>query len=228
MTNITKYLYGKLTNLSNFLRSGESLWFRDIYSLNMLENKIICDEESIKKFKIDSKHISKVTLDGHDFKLVPNSIFRMSQPTRRCHVLCLSNKGNSAELFERFNADICIEINVDLLIQLIKQNNEHFNLEVIGKDVAYFETGNLPESIDTMELVFRKEAEKYQVEDEYRIAIFWPYDHKTRIMTTDGNYINVFADNPSCDDHISLDFIDLDRNELIVSIRDRNNQEVKL
>lgn len=221
MTASKKYLYGKLLNLSNFLRNGNPLWFRDIYSLNMLENKVICDEESIRNFKIDSKHITKITFDGHDFNLAPNSILRMSQPTRRCYVLCMSKKGNNTELFKRFNADICVEINVELLIQLIKQNTEHFNLEVIGKDVTYYRPGNLPESIDPMELVFRKEADKYQIEDEYRIAIFWPYDNETKIMTTDGNYINIFAKNPNIDDHISLSITDINLKELVIGIRDR-------
>lgn len=222
MQDNTKFLYGKRCNLDPFIQFGGPLWFRDIYSLKALENQLICDDESCKKFCIDSKHVTSLNLNGRDFRLVPKSQFTLTQPTRRCHVLCLSNDGNNAELFQRFNADICIKINVELMVDMIKDGNEHFNVEVIGKNVDYFRDGGFPETIDPIDLVFKKDYEKYRIENEYRIAIFWPYDHETSLRTESGDYVNVFSANPGDDDHISLNFRDMNLKELIVNVQDAN------
>jgi hypothetical protein len=216
MQNNTKFLYGKRCNLDAFTQLGGPLWFRDIYSLKTLENQLICDDESCKTFCVDSKHVTSLNLNGRDFKLTPNSQVALTQPTRRCHVLCLSNDGNKAELFQRFAADICIEINVELMVEMIKDNTKHFNAEVIGENVDYFKDRELPETIDPMDLVFKKDYEKYSIEKEYRIAIFWPYDHETSLKTESGDYVKVFS---AGDDHISLNFKDMNLKELIVNVQ---------
>jgi len=218
MNQKIKYLYGEKSNLLDFYQHGGPLWFRDIYTLNMLENNLICDDESNKSFNIGSKHIKRFTIDGKEYKLFPNSKFKIHQPTRRCHVLCLSNSGFNSELFQRFNADICIAINVELMIQAIKDGNK--NIEVIGRNVEYFKHDKFPDSLDTKELVFIKDFEKYNIEDEYRIAVFWPCDNKTKIETECGNFINLFGEKPSIDNHIEFTFEGSDLTDLIIKAQD--------
>jgi hypothetical protein len=227
MQKSSKYLYGKKENLGNFIRDGGPLWFRDIYALKMLENEVIRDNECSRNFNIDSKQITSININGQDFQLAKNSKLKLSQPTRRCHVLCLSNNGNNKILFQRFRADICIELNVELLIQILKESYDKSNIEVIGKDVEYFSTDCLPESIDPFDLVFKKDADKYHIENEFRIAIFWPYDHKTLMQSESGNSVSVFNLVPNDNDHICLNFKDIDLKKLILNVKEEKGKEIK-
>ena len=202
----TRFLYGKSINFKSFLKTGYPLWFRDLNSLGKLENKQINDDESIRNHEVNSDQLQKITLNGRDFKLAKNSTFNWRLPTRRCHVLCLSNCGNDDRLFQRFNADICIELKTDKIIELIKEGNRSKKLEVVGREIEYYKKGFLPSSHNPFELVFKKEYEKYYIENEYRIAIFWPEDDDSTVFTTDNKLINVFGKQASNDDHIKIKF----------------------
>lgn len=228
MSKNTKFLYGKRENLESFIRTGGPLWFRDLYSLKNLENDLICDDESLKRFCIDSKHIIKITIDGHDFQLVQDSEFNLSQPTRRCHVLCLSNDGNEPKLFRRFKADICIEINVNVMIKIIDNTWRDSNVEVKGKEVSYFKKGNLPETLNPFDIVFKKNSKRYRVENEYRIAIFWPFDHKTSILTKSGDCVNIFGHGSNCHNHIELHFEVSDLEKLIINVKNEKGEVVQV
>ena len=213
----TKFLYGKSINFKSFLKTGSPLWFRDLNSLGKLENQQINDDESIRNHEVNFDQLQKITLNERDFKLAKNSTFNWKLPTRRCHVLCLSNCGNDDRLFQRFNADICIELRTDKIIELIKEGNRSKNLEVVGRDVEYYLKDSLPSSYDPFELVFKKEYKRYHIENEYRIAIFWPEDDDSTVFTTDNRRINVFGQQASNGDHIKIKFNHSDLKDIVVN-----------
>ncbi len=213
----TRFLYGKKRNFASFLETGSPLWFRDLYSLGKLENEVISDDESTRAHEINSDQIQKITFDGRDFKLAENTNFKMNLPTRRCHVLCLSNSGNSELLFERFEADICLELNTDKIIEMMQEANTNRGLEIVGRDVEYYKKGPSPTTHDPFELVFRKEYKRYHIEDEYRIAVSWPEDDESKILTTGNNLARVFGPEATNGDHISIGFNRSDLKEILVN-----------
>ncbi len=214
----TRFLYGKKINFESFLTTGSPLWFRDLYSLGKLENEKIKDDESIRNHEVNSDQVQKITLDGRDFRLVENSTFNWKLLTRRCHILCLSNSGNNEVLFKRFNADVCIELNTEYIIELIKEGNPNKNLEIVGRNVDYYKKGALPSSHDPFELVFKKEYEKYHIEDEYRIAIFWPRDEGSTVLTKDNMQVNVFGEQATDGDHIEIGFSKSDMKDIVIDV----------
>jgi hypothetical protein len=214
----TRFLYGKKTNFTSFLDTGSPLWFRDIYSLGELENQSISDDESTKTHEVNSDQIQKVTIDGRDFRVAKDTVFKMNLPTRRCHVLCLSNSGNDRIMFERFDADVCLELNTDKIIEMMQEANRNRRLEIVGRNVEYYKKGPLPLSHDPFELVFKKGYERYHSEDEYRIAIFWPEDENSTILTTDNEQINVFGTVATNSDHIEIGFNQSDLKDILVNI----------
>ncbi len=197
MTN-TKFLYCKYDNLKSFIHHGKYLRFYDINYYKNLENDLIKDDESNKRYFHTADNID--LLQVNEIKINPNIIkgkLEISIPTRRSHVLCLSNIGNNVILFDRFEADLCIEINVDLLIEILKsyfQNIEE-RIEVIGKNVDYFKINEKEMELDNKKLVFKKNYEDFHIENEYRIAIFYPFDSNTMLKTSDNKYTNVFWGN---------------------------------
>lgn len=188
-----KFLYCKYENLKTFITSGGRLRFTDIRCYSNLENIKIRDDESIRTIKFNNIGFLKIG----DHIINPKDIKNASLgfPTRRAHVLCLSNLGYSTDLYERFNADVCIAIDVDLLIEIVKtgfgENNG--SVEVIGKDVNYYKDGQeIP--ADRKELVFWKRWDPYHVESEYRIAIFYLYDDNTIYRSPTGEEIRLFGE----------------------------------
>ena len=188
----TKFLYCKYDNLKKFIHNGAPIRFTDINKLIKLENEKIRDDESKKTFVYTPQdcvlEVGGIKIDFEDLQL--------SYPTRRAHVLCLSNNGNSEELFNHFKSDICIEIDVDLLIKIVKGKSKIIDekIEVIGKNVEYYRSGSKIIT-DEKELVFRKNYEKFHVENEYRIAIFYPYDDGARYKSENNDYAKLFGDN---------------------------------
>ena len=215
-----KFLYGKKVNFAKFLKHGSPLWFRDLYSLGRIENPIINDDESIRNQVVNSDEVSKITINGCDFKLADKSTIQMKLPTRRCHVLCLSKSGNDKILFDRFKADICIELETDKLIDSIRQGNKLKNLKIIGREVEYYKKGKFPLSHDPFELVFKKEYEQYHIENEYRIVLFWPNDEGSTVFTTDYKEINVFGETATNGDHIEIGFDIAYLKNIIVNINE--------
>ncbi|MEZ8321708.1 hypothetical protein AB6C72_25255, partial [Vibrio splendidus] len=83
-----KYLYGKSQHLGRFAETGEGLWFRDLFTMDKLENENISDNEAKKSIQLAPDVITKVAIAGREFKIVPNKPVTFSQTPRRCHVLC--------------------------------------------------------------------------------------------------------------------------------------------
>jgi hypothetical protein len=204
---LIKYLYGKSCYLDGFAKTGKSLWFRDLYTMDKLVNKWINDNEERKSIKVTSEEIQSISIAGRDFKMAPKTNFDLSITPPRCHVLCLSNKKNDPEMFDLFHADICIAIDVSKMVEIIGEANKHLGLRVVAGDVKYYSDSaeflNLQSEENT---AFVKPADPYFRESEYRIAIFWPNEEGSRINTMDDGQIRVFGDPAAQDDHIKLNF----------------------
>lgn len=188
----TKYLYCKHIYFKGLFATGKWLRFTDIAEYAKRENQVIRDHESERAFEFTSKTFKRVTVDGdiltrNDFKKITFTL-----PTRRCHVLCLSNKKNDNELFNRFNADICIEINIEELINILNKTFKG-SVEIINKDVEYFDT-DTGRGGNPTELVFMKHT-LFKIENEYRVAIFYPFDERSVIIDKDNKKIEIFGSN---------------------------------
>ncbi|MCK4798539.1 MAG: hypothetical protein KAT05_14250 [Spirochaetes bacterium] len=225
----TKYLYCKYQNFKNFIHNGSRIRFTDIYYYKKLENEKIRDNEDSKKYfyephKIDSIQFGDITINSKD--IVKDIV--ITQPVKRAHVLCLSKNGYNKELFNKFNADICIKLNIDLLLQILNDffkniflNNE---IKIISKDIEYYGKNTIP-SMDPMDLVFKKTID-FKTENEYRVAIFYPYDSDTIIhfknkkvkvfgSTKDMNFIEVGIDD------------DIGMKRIILEIKTKNGTLIK-
>ena len=176
-----KYLYGKWDVLRGLVEGNSSIRFCDIRHYSRLENNEMRDDEAFKKFEFSPDSI-KLNFAGID--LAPEDItsnIKFNLPTRHCLCICFSNKKNDKELFDKFNADVCIEFNVNSLINFMKFIFEDsFGGEVIAKDVKYYTENAGLSCLPANEAVFTKHS-KYQHEDEFRIAVFLPYNEKTII-----------------------------------------------
>lgn len=224
-----KYLYGKRCDLDGFTKTGKGLWFRDLYTMGMLSNENIKDKEECKSIKINSEDISTITLAGRDFRMAPNTHSYISIRPSRCHVLCLSDKGNDPELFALFDADTCIAINVVKMEEMIREANRHIGIKVVAGNVKYYKN-NSTELLDCMpeEAVFRKPAEPYKKESEYRIAIFWINGENSTLNTTEDGHINVFCTDAFKDDHITFTFQGPEFNQIVVGVTTFDKSEKDL
>ena len=72
--------------------------------------------------------------------------------------------------------------------------NHDENINIVGKDICYFRR-NSKINTDPTESVFIKQYEKYHMENEYRIAIFYPGDESTTCNTKTNNPIHLFDNN---------------------------------
>ena len=195
---ITKFLYCKYDNLKKFIHDGAAIRFTDIHYYANLENEKIRDNESKRDYNFTSNFIStnQIVLKVDDFIIKSEDIanIQLSFKARRSHVLCLSNDGHSQELFNHFNADTCIEINDDFLIRMLKDKFRDINenIEIIGKNVHYY-NNNSKVGNDPTELVFLKQCGKFHIENEYRIAIFYPYDDETIVNAKNNDNMKLFG-----------------------------------
>ena len=213
-----KYLYGKSQYLGSFAEIGKGLWFRDLYTMDKLENDKISDDEASKAIELAPDAITQVTIDGRPFKVVPNKPIQFSQSPRRCHVLCLSDRGNDSELFTLFEADICIAINVQKMVELIESANKHLELKVVADSITYYDHENELFDLTQEQLAFFKPVDPYSKEYEYRIAIFWPENEGSKVKPDGHGYVNVFHSNGTANDHITFNFESPVYEEVVVSV----------
>lgn len=193
MTYEPKYLYGKYKNLKDLIFKGEAIWFTDINYYTKLENEKIRDNESQRVFQYDGRFIKSLQMGEHIIPGKDIKKLKINHPTRRAHVLCLSNDGYKPELYKRFDANVCIKIDVEVLMDLLVNAFEPKKGEVITRNVEYFGLNYNNTTIDNTSLVFYK-SEIFQIENEYRIAIFYPYDSSTYIKITKNKRVKVFGD----------------------------------
>lgn len=177
------YLYGRYENLEGLINNSIGIRFTDIISYAGLENEAIRDNESIKELVYDSTAIKsltieKIKIEGNQFVNVTVGI-----PSRRCHCLCLSRCRASEKLYEKFKADVCLEIYVDFLVMILEDSVGLMGAEIIAKPVEYVDVNPMEISPNPTDIVFVKNRKKYGDEEEFRIAIFYPYDEKTEIKS---------------------------------------------
>ena len=174
-----KYLYGKKQFLEALIKGEEGLRFSDISHYSRLENELMRDEETSKQFSID-RYTTRLEINGNVLNpddMVDNPIF--SIPVRHCYCLCLSNRKNSEELFDKFDADLCIEIDSDKLLEALKFAFSHNfkGMEVQARNIIYYDPIKPPPTLHREELVFYK-PHFFHHEAEFRIALFYPINKK--------------------------------------------------
>ncbi|PHM27492.1 hypothetical protein [Xenorhabdus budapestensis] len=186
-----KYLYGKWKYLKGLIEGDGGIRLCDIRHYVRLENENMQDDEEVKHFEFPPESyqfsINNIDLDSKDFVgQIKFDIF-----VRPCLCICFSNKKNDSELFEKFEADVCIEFNVNCLIEFLKYIFEtQFKGEVIAKNVYYYTDNAGLGTLSSQDAVFAKSI-KYEHEDEFRIAVFLPYDYET-LITVNGKKFKAF------------------------------------
>ena len=192
---MVKYLYGKKSVLQPLINGDVGFRFSDLSHYSRMENEEMRDEEMAKIFTID-RRANEVKINGHILtSLVRDPEIRVTP--RHCFCLCLSNKKNSNELYDKFEADVCIEVKSDLLIESLVNFHKHNlkGMEVVGKDITYYSKGHFPSDLTTEDFVFYK-PDSFKHEDEYRIALFYP-ESKTSFETDNGDNIPLLKDDES-------------------------------
>lgn len=174
-----KYLYGKKQFLEATIKGEGGLRFSDISHYSRLENELMRDEETSKQFSID-RYTTRLEVNGFVLNpddMVDNPIF--SIPVRHCYCLCLSNRKNSEELFDKFDADLCIEIDSDKLLEALKFAFSHTlkGMEVQARDIIYYDPIKSPPTLNSEDLVFHK-PHFFRHEAEFRVALFYPINKK--------------------------------------------------
>lgn len=201
-----KYLYGKKKFLESLTKGEGGLRFSDISHYSRLENELMRDKEISKKFFID-RITTRLEINGrllNPKNMVDNPT--ISIPVRHCYCLCLSNRKNSKELFDKFDADLCIEIDVDRLLEALKYAFFHIlkGMDIQAKDVIYYDPTTSPQTLDRKELVFYK-PHFFCHEEEFRIALFYP-ENKKGFKTENGIVVPFMLEDESI--HITLSHSD--------------------
>jgi hypothetical protein len=170
-----KYLYGDSEFLIPALYGQAELRFCHIDYYAGLENKLMRDDESEKKFTSPDGTVS-IT---HKGKTTRVTNFETRRTTPECYCLCLSNTKNSRVLFERFKADICLEVDVNRLVELMTETansmRELDTCQVLSSDAIYYNgQSEIPWNMDSAPFYKNKD---FKIEDEYRIAVIPVCDH---------------------------------------------------
>lgn len=169
-----KYLYGKEKHLKNLYSGDGVIRFTDIVKYGRLENSAMRDDETLKYFKLDPRSCA-VSLNG---KALDASSFTESHDiyvqTPRAFCLCLSHKRCDPVLFDRFEADICVEIDVNELVAALRRDFSVWpGAKIVANDVKYYPPMMNMADLDLGGVIFYK-PDKFQIEAEYRVAIHLP------------------------------------------------------
>ncbi|WP_261823016.1 hypothetical protein [Vibrio neonatus] len=160
------------------------------------------DEEMSKRFLINK---NEGTLKINDHVINPEDLVGDPQVrinTQHCFCLCFSNRKDSSELYEKFKADVCIEVNVTEFEEFLRDlfTQKFQGMSVIGRDIMYYDKYLLPSTSDAVDLVFYKPS-SFSHEVEYRIALFYPLN-KPGFADENGNVIPFIKDDESI--HITM------------------------
>lgn len=191
-----RYLYGKKEHLLPIEQEKASPRFSDLTHYSTLENEEMKDEETLK-VSYWEKEVANI-INGHP--LSNDSLSRdplISITPRHCFCLCLSSKKDSLELYKRFQADYCLAINVDILMEYLQKTfgNQFGQLVFKNSEITYYNKYENLISLSAEEAVFFK-PEVFTPEAEHRVAIFYPTD-KLGFNTPSGEIIPFRSDKES-------------------------------
>ncbi|MFI3276482.1 hypothetical protein [Vibrio sp.] len=164
------------------------------------------DEEMSKLFVINNNEVI-LKIDDHVINhehLVGDLQVHIN--TRHCFCLCLSNIKDSSKLYEKFNADVCLEVNVTEFEKFLRGlfTKKFQGMSVICRDITYYEKYSLPSTSNYVDLVFYKPS-IFSHEEEYRIALFYPLE-KSGFTNKNDNVIPFIKDDESM--HITMTHTD--------------------
>lgn len=197
-----KFLYGKRERLKNLIAGQGCIRFSDIIYYGRMENGLMRDIEVEKSFVLDRESFH-FELNGK--RLNPSDMLEhpvLTVRTQRAFCLCLSNKLNAPELFDRFYADVCIEIDVDVLTQVLEVGFGILpGVSIEHESVNYYPPVMKGPGPDIRRALFCK-PEAFSVEDEYRVAIIIP---PGRILATaEGLDIELYSDEVGKEQHLYI------------------------
>lgn len=202
-----KYIYGKEVHLSNWINGYAGIRLSDLDSYSVMENELMRDNELVKSFHLDKNYFT-FTVNGH--RINPEDVVGhivIDIPLDRCFCVCLSGKCNDQELFERFKADVCVEIDIEQLVRLLEVATERLEgSTVVHGPVNYYSLPIVGGSPDFEKALFYK-PDKYSVEDEYRIAITIPR-HRTKVKGSNGEIIDLWSDDPKDKRYVFISHLD--------------------
>lgn len=210
------YLYGKKRFLGELISGSKGIRLSDIAHYSIMENELMRDNELTKKFVMDKNkyrlEINGVIIEPAEMADHPSIEFGPD----RCFCVCFSMKQNDPDLFERFGADVCIEINLEKLLEVLRPAATKFEgMKVVhGKVIYYPEV--MADPIPTLESVLFYKRDVYSVESEYRVALTIP-PHRKKFSSTEGVLIDIFSDDPKDLCHLFINGTSPDINEHYVT-----------
>ena len=204
-----KYLYGKSVNFQRFINGEAGLRFCAISNFAMLENIVMRDDELRKKLLINP---NEAQIKINDTTLQPKNIVgdvEITLPVMNSYCLCLSNRKDSAELYKKFNADICMAIDVELLVASLKIIDKQFpGTNIEHGNVTYFDPSDQILTSDPEALAFYK-PKSFIHESEYRVLIRFP-KNRSGFKTEEGLTVPIFINGEEM--HLWFEFDDKTRN----------------
>lgn len=196
-----KYLYGKKQYLQDWIDGKQGIRLSDIAHYSQMENLQMRDNELAKEFVYDKDQV-KLTVNGRTLnpqEMSANPV--MTLYPERCFCVCLSGKKDDPELFERFDSDTCIEVDVLHLVELLKAVFIPFEgVDVIHREVIYYTPVMASPAPDLISALFYK-RDIYEIENEYRIVVTIPA-HRKFFKGPDGVNVTIFSDDPNDMRHI--------------------------
>lgn len=206
-----KYLYGKKEYLDDFIQGRQGLRYSDIAYYSVMGNEQMRDDELAKRFVFDKNN---VVIQINDFKLDPNNMAAnpfVTLSPQRCFCACFSGKKNDPKLYERFKADVCLEIDIAKLVELLTVAASKFSgMAVVHRDVTYYPSV-MSEPVPDLESALFYKRDIYSIEDEYRVALTVP-QHRKAFLSDEGVRVEMFSDDPADLRHLFINGNEPDMN----------------
>lgn len=192
-----------MSNLKKVISGDSGLRYSDIIYYSVMENALMRDNELLKSFELSKDHFSFKINEWLINPMEMTKAMRLDVPAERCFCVCLSNKRNAPELFFRFKADVCVEIDLDALLEFLEIATQKFEgMKILHGDVNYYPPIMTAHGPDIRRAVFYK-RDIYAVEDEYRIALTIPPSRRY-FMGVSGERIRIFSDDTGDIHHLFI------------------------
>lgn len=196
-----KFIYGKEVHLSRWINGYAGIRLSDLDCYSLMENDLMRDDEMVKKFHLDKDSFT-FTINGHQIN--PRDVvghIMVEIPVDPCFCVCLTGKCNDPELFERFKADVCVEVHVEQLVRLLEAGIQRLEgAAVVHGPVNYYPEPLINSSLGFGNALFYK-PDRYSVEDEYRVAITIPRN-KRSVKGPGGEVVELWSDDPRDKRHL--------------------------